>query len=348
VRHASWLALLASLALLAGLLAGCSSSDGRSASYGGSQNHVHDILALHDAPQTVLLATHIGLYRTADSGRTWTEVAGGQGQAMDGLMLFKLVQSPVDTRRVYVLAVPRPDNPNAARATPGVYASADAGRTWKLASPLSAFPTQQLFTIGAGASSPGQLFAIIPGLGQHGLYGSDDGGAHWKALAPLPASGLNGIFGVPARPHRVLEWSVAAGLFLSDDGGQSWRPATGIQGGIYSVSQAGMTIYAIGDSGVFVSRDAGDSFTLADSADMFSAVVASASSPATAYAITGTAVYVTADMGRTWKLAADTTRHPTVLSVDPASADTAFVALSYPVGVDMTTTSGAAWKQVLP
>jgi hypothetical protein len=52
--------------------------------------------------------------------------------------------------------------------------------------------------------------------------------------------------------------------------------------------------------------------------------------------------------GHTWKQTADTSRHPTVLTVDPASCDTAYVGLSYPVGVEVTTNAGGAWRQVLP
>jgi hypothetical protein len=339
--------VLLSLCVLCSLLAGCSQSGGDT-SYGGSQNHLHDILALRGVSNTVLLATHIGLYRTADGGRTWTEVAGGNGQVMDGLMLFKLVQSPLDTRRVYVLAVPRPDNPSAARAAPGIYASTDAGQTWRLATPLTAFPTRQVFTIGAGSTSATQLFAIVPGLGVHGLYVSEDAGAHWSALPPLPASSLNGVFGAIGHPHQVLLWSVAAGLFASGDDGQSWHPTAGIQGGIYAVSQAASTIYAGGDSGIYVSSDAGASFTLADSTDTFSAVVACLAAPAHAFALTGTNIYVTSATGRTWKQTADTSQHPTALTVDPASCDTAYVGLSYPVGVEVTTNAGGAWRQVLP
>jgi hypothetical protein len=70
---------------LALLLSACgSNASGNSGAYGGSQNHVHDLLLPLGNPGVVLLATHIGLYRSADSGHTWTEVAGAPGRRWTG------------------------------------------------------------------------------------------------------------------------------------------------------------------------------------------------------------------------------------------------------------------------
>ncbi|MGH2484980.1 MAG: hypothetical protein ACRDHE_03110, partial [Ktedonobacterales bacterium] len=161
----SWRFVWAFALTLALLLSACgSNANGNGGAYGGSLNHVHDLLLPLGNPGVVLLATHIGLYRSANSGHTWTEVAGGSGQAMDGLMIFKLSQSPLDPKRVYVLAIPRPDNPSAAKASPGVYMSADAGVSWRLATAASTLPTQTIFTIAAGPTSADQVFAIISGL----------------------------------------------------------------------------------------------------------------------------------------------------------------------------------------
>jgi photosystem II stability/assembly factor-like uncharacterized protein len=336
-----------SLCLAVIVLGGCSQSQG-DAPYGGSQNHVHDLLALRGAPATVLLATHVGLYRTTDGGRSWTDVAGGAGQPADGLMLFKLAQSPVDARRVYVLAIPRTGRPGDAKAPPGLYTSADAGKTWRLASPETALPTHTIFTIGTGSASAGQLFTLVPSLAERGLYTSDDFGAHWRALPPLPDSHPTGVLGDPNRPGRILLWSGSTGLYSSDDGGQTWSQAAGTQDGIFSVSVAGPNIYASGDAGMFVSTDDGAHFTLVDKTDNFSSVVASAADPSRAYALAGTAVYTTADAGHTWTPTGPTTSHPGNVTADPSAAAHAFVSFSYPVGVEVTSDDGAHWQTVLP
>jgi photosystem II stability/assembly factor-like uncharacterized protein len=348
-RRHSWRAAAALLAVLALalLLAGCGESTA-SAAYGGPQNHLHDVLALRGVPHTVLLATHIGLYRSADGGGSWHEVAGGAGQAMDGLMLFKLAQSAVDSQRVYVLAIKRTDNPAAARATTGIYTSGDAGQTWQLATSLAAFPTQTVFTIATGTASAGQVFAIVPGLGDHGLYASDDAGGHWRALAQTPTTTLTGIAGDPSNPRHLLLWSVASGLFTSGDAGASWAPAGNMSGGIYSVSMAAKTVYASGDAGLYISQDGGGHFALAHPEDTFSQVVVCAVDATHAYALTGTAVFATTDSGQTWRQTAPTSRHPGLLTVDPAAASGVYVGLSYPLGVEATTTGGTLWRTVLP
>lgn len=337
------------LALALGALAGCDSAGASSTSaYGGSQNHVHDILALAGVPHVVLLATHIGLYRSANGGTSWIEVAGGSGQAMDGLMIFKLAQSPVDPQRVYVLGVPRPDNPQAAKAPVGIYTSADAGQTWKLAAAASVFPTSSIFSIGTGSASAGQVYALLPSLGNHGVYMSNDAGKTWNVLPTLPTTAPGGIIADPARPGHVFLWSISDGLFESADSGATWTPAPGIQGGVYFASLAGSLVYAVSDSGFYLSRDNGAHFTLVDSSGTFSSVQASPANPTQAYALTGSAVYVSTDAGTSWHQAAATSQHPGVITVDPQAADTLYAALSYPVGVEMTTNSGHTWRTVLP
>ncbi|HEV7126359.1 MAG TPA: sialidase family protein [Ktedonobacterales bacterium] len=343
MRVAWWIALG-----LMFVLAGCSQAGATNTAYGGALNHVHDLLALRGMPQTVLLATHIGLYRTTDAGHAWVEVAGGSGQAMDGLMLFKLAQSPVDPQRVYVLAIPRTDRPQDAKATPGLYTSADAGKTWRLASAESALPTKSIFTIGAGSASAGQVYTLIPALAQNGLYASDDSGAHWHALPPLPDAHPTGVMGDPNHAGRILLWSASTGLYSSDDQGHTWHAAAGTQNGIFSVSLAGTTIYASGSDGTFLSTNDGANYTLVNKDFTFSTVVVCASATTHAYALAGTAVYASADGGHTWTQTAATTSHPGNLTVDPANAGTAYVGFSYPVGVETTTNAGARWTSVLP
>lgn len=337
------LALLVALPLV--ILSACSQSNTTTDPYGGAQNHLHDILALGGVPHTILVASHYGLYRSSDDGQHWTTEAGTSGQQADGLMLYKLAQSPVNPQRVYVLAIKRQVKQN---GIPGLYTSADAGKTWQLAAPLTAFPTQSVYTIGTGSGGPDQIYAILPGLAERGLTVSNDAGRTWQPLPATPTAAPTGVMGDPAHAGRLFLWSKADGFFSSDDNGQHWSTAAGIQGGIFSVSVAGATVYASGDSGLFVSQDGGAHFTLANSDNTYSTVVACQSDPSHAYALVGTSVYATTDTGHTWHATSPTTQHPGNLTVDPASAGHAYVGFSYPVGIAATSDGGSQWKGLLP
>ena len=60
----------------------------RANGFGSAANHVHSLLVL---PNNVLvLATHYGLFRSSDAGKTWSTVAAGPQQVMDGLMTASL------------------------------------------------------------------------------------------------------------------------------------------------------------------------------------------------------------------------------------------------------------------
>lgn len=333
----------AALALVVALLAACGQD------YGGSQNHMHDLLIPRGSPQTVLVASHIGLYRSTDGGHSWSEVAGEGGQAMDGLMIYKFAQSPADPKRIYVLAIPRPDDKAAAKDAPGIYTSGDSGTTWPRAAAASAFPSQSIYSMAAGGTSGRQLFALISASGGRVLYASDDVGQHWKELPALPASDAAEILADPAHNGRLLLYSLSSGLYQSDDAGQHWSGVQGIQGGVSSACFAGSdTVYAVADFGLYASHDDGRTFSLANKDYTFNSVSASPADAQRVYALTGTAVFASTDGGKTWKQTAATSQHPSTLAIDPASAATVYVSLSYPLGIEVSTDGGAHWQQILP
>lgn len=342
-------ALLLTLAVAgAMLLSACGGIGGSSTPpLTATENHLHDVLALRGAPGAVLLATHFGLYRSSDRGHAWTQVAGGPGQQMDGLMTYKLAESPVNPRRVYCLALPRSAMPGVTHATAGLYTSADSGRTWKLAAAVAAFPTGGVFSIGVSSASAGRVFAVVAALGAAGLYASDDAGAHWRALPKTPADDITGVLGDAAHPGHVYLWSNISGVFSSADDGHTWSAAAGIRGAVYALAPAGDMVYAGGDSGLFVSRDAGRHFVQSHAQETFSAISASLSTPGTAYALNGAEVYVTTDGGTTWRQAAPTSQHPALVAVDPTDAGSAYLGYLSPIGLDATRDTGGAWQTLV-
>lgn len=94
--------------------------------------------------------------------------------------------------------------------------------------------------------------------------------------------------------------------------------------------------------------DGGAHFQLTPTQITFSTVVACASAPTHAYGLTGTTIYASTDGGQTWRPTATTSHHPGVLAADPDNSTTAYVGLSYPLGVEVTSNAGRSWRQVLP
>jgi photosystem II stability/assembly factor-like uncharacterized protein len=105
---------------------------------------------------------------------------------------------------------------------------------------------------------------------------------------------------------------------------------------------------ATGDNGLYVSTNGGAHFQLMPAQITFSSVVACAAAPQQVYGLTGTTMYASTDGGQTWHPTAATSQHPGVLAADSASPNTAYVGLSYPLGVEVTTDSGRSWQQMLP
>lgn len=324
------------------MLASCGNST--SAPYGGSANHLHDLLALAGSPNTVLVASHLGLYRSTDGGQNWTLVAGGQGQIMEGLMIYKLTQSPVDPKRIYVLAIPRPDGPQVANPQPGMYTSGDAGVTWKLAALLTAFPSPAINTIGAGSTSAQEVFAIS--TANAAIYRTTDGGAHWSTASAIPSP--QGVLGDPGQPQHVFAWSITGGFYASADDGQTWTASPGTQDGLFSVAVAGHTVYASGNDGIFASSDDGANFTLVAQGIIYTVIGVSVSAPQQLAAVTSSGIAASGDGGHTWHATAATSQRPNLLSLDPANGATMYIGYSFPLGVAQTTDHGGHWHTIMP
>jgi photosystem II stability/assembly factor-like uncharacterized protein len=220
------------------------------------------------ATTNLIATTNAGVFRSADGGATWSSVLSGATASV--------VAHPTKPGVMYA-----GNSDNSVPSRRGVYRSSDKGATWTA---LPAIPNLDMTTIGrvelaVSAASPDLMYALIVNRGNSrllGLYLWDDASSQWTTL---PANGVytgdgRGDFGAqgsydlaiavdPRDAKRVFVAGIRA--YRSTDGGTSFKPmAMEIHCDWHAIvfdPRNADIMYAGTDGGVFVSTDAGDSWS---------------------------------------------------------------------------------------
>jgi len=310
--------------------------------FGTAQNHVHSFLAF---PSHVLvLATHYGLFRSADGGASWTLTAAGPGQLMDGMMTFSLVSSPLNPRRLYVLTLPSINNP---KGTQALYTSADQGVTWQMG--IKTAGTGSMYFVAAGNDSADEAYAYVTNEGANGFKVSKDAGKHFTSPGPLPFGRILGMLAIPGAPGNLLVYS-NDGVARSVDGGAHWSTVQGVEGAVYAMTTAAPhgPIYAAGDAGIYSSQDSGKSFKLVYKDASYGALTVSPVQPQLLYGKTGRQIYKSTDGGHTWHTLPQIKGNLESLTPDFNDAARVYLALSYPTEVYRYDQGQSAWVSLTP
>jgi BNR/Asp-box repeat len=312
--------------------------------FGTALNHPHSLMALSN--NVLLLATHYGLFRSADGGRSWTEVAGGPNQIMEDLMTYSLTKSPLNPQRLYVLTQPVTSDH---KGILGLYSSSDQGKSWQLAITTASLSQNDIYLTAAGNRDPQEVYIYLMAGGADGLKVSKDGGKHFSPTGKLPFGSLAALLPIPGAPGELLAGN-SDGLVRSVDGGVHWTIIKDIDGGIFSLSTSGPKgpIYASGDSGVYVSHDGGKTFSLIYSKSSFSSIAIAPTQPKTLYAKTGTIIYHSADGGRSWNTLPHINGNLYSLQADPTDPGRVYLSLSYPTAVYRYDQAGNKWTSLTP
>jgi photosystem II stability/assembly factor-like uncharacterized protein len=328
------------------LLSACASNNSSSPStpqvqningFGTAANHGHSLVALSD--HTLLLATHFGLFRSPDSGKTWS----GPNQTLGQMMTSSLSVSPLNNQRVYMLVE---HSLSVQSGTVGLYTSTDEGKGWQLA--ISANTTGQMFTAVAGNRSPDEVYAYVATKGADGLLVSEDAGKHFKSPGVLPFGRILGILPVRNVPGTVLVYGTD-GAALSTDAGAHWAVVKGFVSAVYSMAMGGpgSPIYASSEAGMYVSQDGGKSFQHV-STESRNALTAVADEPQWLYGKTGQQVYKSIDGGHTWKALPDIKGNLQDLAPDPRNGADLYLSLSYPTAIYLYTDKSSSWISLTP
>ncbi len=125
-------------------------------------------------PDAVVLACRMGLFRSADKGKSWQDMEMKRFSPITYGRDVKV--SPQDGKTMYAaLSVA------AASKDGGIYRSQDAGKTWKRFDKVQVHGT--IMSVGLHQTDPNQVY--IGARYQGEVFGTQDGGETWSAM-PLP------------------------------------------------------------------------------------------------------------------------------------------------------------------
>jgi photosystem II stability/assembly factor-like uncharacterized protein len=271
-----------------------------------------------------------GLWKSTNSGRTWTPVFDSATAASIGAIGV----SSSNPSTVYV-GTGEPDMRDSIAFGDGVYKSTDAGKTWKHSGLEN---TRQIGRIIVDPKNPNVVFVAALGHAygpnpDRGVYRSRDGGATWqKVLFKNDDVGAIDLAFDPTNSQIVYAtlWNVrrppwfiyapangpGSGIFKSIDGGTTWKEISEgipIDGrghiGIALAPANHNRIYAAVDAregGIFRSDDAGTTWIrlsadkrLWDRGWYFGKVTVDPTNADIVY-VSNTSVYRSTDAGKTW------------------------------------------------
>jgi molybdopterin converting factor small subunit len=157
---------------------------------------IHKLLRAEREPRTLYMQFHGGVYRSDDTGLTWSDIGTGTGLPAD--FGFPMVLDPRDPARAFVI----PLVADADRVTPDgrlrVYETVDRGASWR---PLTAgLPQENAYLTvlrQAFGHDGGDPLGLYFGAESGDLFASADGGRTWSTAI----SGLPAILSV--RAHRL-------------------------------------------------------------------------------------------------------------------------------------------------
>lgn len=296
-------------------------------SVGPEGGDIYDLAITSTTPAVAYALTPLALYRSEDTGRTWSQVGAPFQQSE------RLIVHPTQANRVFILADGQ------------LLTSTDGGATrTKIAAPATASGTLRYFDF----SNDGSVLYASDG---HTLYRSSDLGTSWMAGGAIGARSdetIRSLFLDPINANRVIASLTQSGVFITHDGGDHWAPfplplTTVVDALAFSYS--GPRIWIATPDGVYQTSDEGATWTLAAPFRLAAALAVHPQDPSIVYAQVGSSIYRTTDGGAQWTAGNGTSALWYVNSFvfDPQVRDRLLMATLN--GIWVSNDGGANWSQ---
>lgn len=300
---------------------------------------IHALAQSPTNPDTLLIGTNSGVYRSRDAGESWEKLPT---VGMTNANIESLAIDPRDDKVVYAGSWHLP------------FKTTDGGQTWQVTN-KGIIDDSDVFAIEIDSRNPDHI--ILSACS--GIYETKNAGGAWRKVNGIPSQSrrTRAILQNPARPS-VIYAGTTEGFWMSPDGGDSWKVTTNRQSfevnAIAVHPQNPDTVYiATNNYGVMVSRDGGRNF--APSNDGYSgrraySVLADREVPGRVYATTintatgGGYFYVSTDGGVTWQLSARNMPQRLIaysILQDERDANVIYLGTNY--GLYRSADRGASW-----
>jgi len=280
---------------------------------------------------TNLFAGQLFVWRTPDSGASWTRSDNGL----------------TDPAANELLAVPNASGGHdiLVGTSKGVFRSTDHGMTW---SPInSGIANQSIYALASGANGSGgtNLYAGVGGLVGK-VFRSSDNGASWADVSSGLPVGQTNIEALIATPSGTILAATGNGIFRSANFGASWTRVFTLFG--LSLARHGSTLYAGTSNGVYRSTDDGATWTPINSGMAFNWVYTLAAVPNGSGVILFANLMRSIDGGATWAPAANGIPNPaaTAFAHAPNASGGTDVFVGTGRGVFRSSDFGGNWTDV--
>lgn len=190
-----------------------------------------------------------------------------------------------------------------------------------------------------------------------GVYKSTDGGQTWRRVSQAIKPQILSLAGDPGDPQTLYAGTTpnsdtpVGGVFKTTNGGRTWRHLTLPNHSVTALAispAAPATVWAGTDAGLYVSRDAGASWSLIEAIppSFFTALAAHPTRGGTLYASGQTGLFKTEDGGEHWSRLNDDlpSNGPDALAIDPAHPDRIYIGGQFYPGVLRSDDGGITWQ----